>query len=298
MLKLTKIGVVGVPYNVSSAGNETDEGPKALRKAGMVDALRKISVEVEDFGNLEVELPPPDVSNPKLRNPRQVAILCKALAERIQYIVKAGYFPFIIGGDDSILMGTVEGFLRALGDKIGLIYMDAHGDFNVPETSPSGMIGGMDVALTAGRGAKELAEMFHDYPLLPEENIVLYGTRDLDEMEKIALTESKVKVYSKEAIKTLGVEQVVKKILQELQFRCEKIFLHVDLDVLDESVISAQALPVPDGLSSTEFQETLQMLARSNKLCGIAIMMFDPSKDHGGKEARKLVELVTNALQG
>jgi arginase len=297
-MQLSKIGIIGVPYSVSSFGSGADKSPEALRKAGIVNALKKISVRVEDLGDAVTELPLPDISNPKLRNPGQVVVLCRVLAKRIQSAMEDGYFPFVIGGDDSILMGIIEGLRKTLGDRIGLIYMDAHGDFNVPETTPSGIIGGMDVAITAGRGARELTQMFDHSPILPEGNIVLYGVRALDEMEKTVLTESKVKVYSRKALKTLGVEQAVKKILRDLQHVCDRIFLHVDIDVLDASVISAQALTVPDGLSSKEFQKTLQVLVESNKLCGIAVMMFDAPKDHGGKEARKLVNLVTNALRG
>jgi arginase len=164
-MKLSKIGIIGVPYSVSSFGSGTDKSPEALRKAGIVDALKKISVGVEDLGDLETELPLPDISNPRLRNPGQVVVLCRALAKRIQCAVEEGYFPFVIGGDDSVLMGIIEGLRRTLGDRIGLIYMDAHGDFNVPETTPSGIISGMDVAITAGRGARELAEMFDHSPI-------------------------------------------------------------------------------------------------------------------------------------
>ena len=297
-MKVSKVGVIGVPYSVSSFGSGADQSPGALRKAGIVDALTKICVGVEDLGDLKTELPLPDVSNPRLRNPGQVVVLCRALAKRIQCAVEDGFFPFVIGGDDSVLMGMVEGLRRTLGDRIGLIYMDAHGDFNVPETTPSGMIGGMDVAITAGRGARELVEMFDRCPMLPEENIVLYGIRDLDKMEKRALAESEVKVYTRKALRTLGVERAVKKILRDLQHDCDRVFLHVDIDVLDASVISSQALTVPDGLSSEEFQKTLRILVESGKLCGIAVMMFDAAKDRRGEEARKLVKLVANALRG
>jgi len=297
-MKLSKVGVIGVPYSVSSFGSGAGQSPRALRKAGIVDALTTICVGVEDLGDLETELPLPDMGDPRLRNPGQVVVLCRALAKRIQCAVEDGYFPFVIGGDDSVLMGMIEGLRRTLGDRIGLIYMDAHGDFNVPETTPSGMIGGMDVAVTAGRGARELVEMFGHCPILPEENIVLYGVRDLDKVEEMALNESKVKVYTRKALRTLGVEWAVEKVLRDLQHNCDKVFLHVDIDVLDVSVVSAQALSVPDGLSSEEFQKTLQMLLESGRLCGIAVMMFDASKDQQGKEARKLVKLVADGLRG
>ncbi len=295
-MKPLKIGVIGVPYNVSSAGAGTDKGPESLRAARLVGKLRDLGSEVADFGNLEVKLPSGEKSNAKLLNPNQVVTICKSLAARIQDILGSGYFPLILGGDDSILMGTVEGFRRVLGSRIGLIYMDAHGDFNTPETTPSGIIGGMDVAIAVGRGSEELVEMFGHSPLLPEEHVVLYGTRDLDKEEAAALAASEIRVYTRQKIRKHGVDNVIKRILGDLEKRCDYIYLHVDLDVLDEAAMSAQALPVSDGLSESEFEKTLQSLVQSKKLCGIAIMMFDAAKDADGKEARKVVKLVTAAL--
>jgi arginase len=250
---------------------------------------------VVDFGDVNVNLPPQDHGNPKLLNPDQVEVLCRGLAATVKAAVAAGFLPFIVGGDCSMLMGVVEG-LRSLELRIGMVYMDAHGDFNTPETTPSGIIGGMDVAIVAGRGPKRLAAMFGHLPLLPEENIVLYGVRDLDLLEAKALAESKVRVYPREKIKTQGAEKVAEDILHYLESKCDCLYLHVDLDVLDESVFSAQGLPVPDGLSREEFQNTFKALAKRGKLCGVALTAFDAAKDADGSQARRIVELVSEAL--
>ena len=295
--KISKVSVIGVPYNVGWRGPGVNEGSRALRDAGIVDELKKVINEVVDYGDIEVRLPPRDESNPKLLNPKQVEAVCKVLATKVHNTLQRGHFPLIIGGEDSVLMGIIEGFQRALGTRIGLIYMDAHGDFNTPETTPSGLIGGMNVAITAGRGPKELVEMFGHSPLLPEENIVLYGTRELDAMEEMALAESKVRVYTREKIREVGVENAVKKILHDLEPKCNNIYVHVDLDVLDETEMSAQSLPVRDGLSMREFQETLQALVKSGRLCGMAIMVFNAAKDTKGVEARKVVRLIADVLR-
>jgi len=292
---LSRIGVIGIPYNTGSKGLNVEKGAEALRNAGIVDALRRFS-EVVDFGDLSVNLPAPDCSDPKLLNPDQVEILCRALADKIKAILDAGCLPFIVGGDDSALMGVIEGLRKGLGSKLGMVYMDAHGDFNTPETTPSGIIGGMDVAIVAGRGSKKLAVMFGHSPLLPEENIVLYGVRDLDPLEGKALAASKVRVYSREQIKSQGAEKAAEEILRHLQSKCDCLYLHIDLDVLDESVFSAQGLPVPDGLSKEEFQSTIRVLVKSGKLCGLALMVFDAAKDADGSQAKRVVELVTGAL--
>jgi arginase len=291
---LPRIGVIGIPYNTGSKGLSVEKGAEALRNAGIVDALRRFS-EVVDFGDINVNLPPPDHSNSRLLNPDQVEVLCRALATKVKAIIDTGYLPFIIGGDCSMLMGIVEG-LQSLELRIGIVYMDAHGDFNTPETTPSGIIGGMDVAIVAGRGSKKLAAMFGHSPLLPEDNIVLYGVRDLDPLEAKALAESKVRVYPREKIKAQGAEKAAEEILRYLKSKCGCLYLHIDLDVLDTSVFSAQGLPVPDGLSKEEFQSTLKVLVTSGKLCGVALMAFDAAKDADGSQARRIVELVAGTL--
>jgi len=294
--RISKVGIIGVPYNVGWRGPGIEEGARALRNAGLVEELRKVVGELVDHGDVEVRLPPRDESNPKLLNARQVEAVCRSLAAKVHSTVDREYFPLIIGGEDSVIMGIIEGFQRTLGPRIGLVYMDAHGDFNTSETTPSGLIGGMNVAITAGRGPRELVEMFGHSPLLPEENIVLYGTRELDAMEEKALTKSKVKVYMREKIREVGVERAVKKILHDLESRCDKVYVHVDLDVLDETAMSAQSYPVGDGLSMGEFQETLQGLVRSGRLCGMSIMVFNAAKDPEGVEARKVVRLIADLL--
>ena len=294
---MSKVGLIGVPYNVGWRGPGIDEGARAFRDAGLVVELKKVVSEVMDCGDVEVRLSPRDDSNPRLLNPKQVEAVCKSLATKVHSTKDRGCFPLIMGGEDSVLMGIIEGFQRALGPRIGLIYMDAHGDFNTPETTPSGLIGGMNVAITAGRGQKELVEMFGHSPLLPEENIVLYGTRELDTAEETALAESKVRVYTREKIREVGVENAVKKILRDLEPRCNNVYVHADLDVLDETEMSAQALPVRDGLSMREFRKTLQALVKSGKLCGMAIMVFNAAKDPKGVEARKVVRLIADVLR-
>jgi arginase len=158
-----RIGLIGIPYNVGSRGKCLQKGAEALRKAGIVEALRRVR-KITDFGNICVSLPPPDYRNPSLLNPNQVETLCRAVAERIKIVLEADCLPFIIGGDCSVLMGIVQG-LKGLAPRLGIVYMDAHGDFNTPETTPSGTIGGMDVAIVAARGPKVLTEMFGHAPL-------------------------------------------------------------------------------------------------------------------------------------
>ncbi len=293
---ISKIGILGVPYNVGWRNEGIDKGPEALRDAGLAERLRKVARVVEDLGDIRADLPPYDDSNPKLLNPQQVIALCKVLASTVERICQDSYFPLILGGEDSVLMGIVEGLKRGLRKRIGLIYLDAHGDFNTPETTPSGLIGGMDVAIVAGRGSEILTKMFGYTPQLPEGNIVLYGVRDLDPPEKIALEGSQVHVYPRAKIRELGAEAVMNNALERLEAACDQVYIHVDLDVLDESAMKAQILPVPDGLSLSEFTRAIRTVIATGKLTGLAIMVFNPLKDREGLEANKTTRLIAEAL--
>jgi len=293
---ISKVGVLGVPYNVGWKGEGIDKGPQALRNAGLTERLRRVAYVVEDLGDLEADLPPYNDSNPKLLNPQQVVALCRALASKVEKICRDGYFPLILGGEDSVLMGIIQGLKRGIEKRIGLIYFDAHGDFNTPETTPSGLIGGMNVAVAAGRGPEVLTKIFGYTPQLPEENIVLYGVRDLDPPERIALGGSRVHVYSRAKIRELGAETAIKDALERLEPVCDQVYIHVDLDVLDESAMKAQILPVPDGLSLPEFTSAIRMVRATGKLRGLAVMVFNPLKDPEGLEARKVSKLIAQAL--
>jgi arginase len=289
-----KIGVIGVPYNTGSKGINIEKGAAVLRKAGIIDALHGIG-DVVDFGDLMVDLPVADLRNPRLLKPNQVEALCRALAAKVGHVARAGCFLLVVGGDCSALMGVIEG-IGSVERRVGLVYMDAHGDFNTPETTPSGIIGGMDLAIVAGRGPGRLAAMFGHSPLLAEANIVLYGARDLDVLEAKALAASDVKVFTRAAIRRRGGEESAQDAVGYLVPKCDCVYLHVDLDVLDGSAFSAAGLPVPDGLSKQEFVGIVKTLVRSGKLCGLGLMSFDPAKDPEGTQAKKLVRLVAEAL--
>jgi len=293
---ISKIGILGVPYNVGWRGKGIDKGPQALRNAGLPERLGKAARLVKDLGDIQADLPPYDDSNPKLLNPQQVIALCRVLASRVERMCRDRYFPLIMGGEDSVLMGIIEGLKRGLNKRTGLIYFDAHGDFNTPETTPSGLIGGMNVAVVAGRGPEILTKMFGYAPQLPEENIVLFGVRDLDPPEKIALEDSRVHVYSRARIRELGAEAAMKDAFERLEAACDQFYIHVDLDVLDENAMKAQILPVPDGLSLSEFSSAIRMVRATGKLQGFAIMVFNPLKDPEGLEAHKVTELIVESM--
>ncbi len=324
---IKKIGLIGVPYNVGWTGPGVAEAIGAFRKQGLCEALADLDAEFTDLGDIRVDLPPKDDSNAELLNPEQVKAICFALADKVSEALAGGYFPLIVGGEDGVIMGIIEGFCRKLNETFSLVYFDAHGDYNTPETSPSGLIGGMNIAITAGMGVPELVNMFDHAPLLLPENIVLYGTRDLDPGERKLVERSRVALYDADSVREVTPAGAVKDIVADLTGRTrtalydadsvryltparaaedivadltkrtEKIYVHIDLDVMDESVLAAHCLPVPNGLSREEFVTSVRGLLLSGRLCGMGVMVFNAEKDPDGTDAKTVVDIIAEIFR-
>jgi len=294
---IKKIGLIGVPYNVGWTGPGVAEAIGAFRKQGLCEALADLDAEFTDLGDIQVDLPPKDDSNTELLNPEQVKAICFALADKVSEALVGGYFPLIVGGEDGVIMGIIEGFCRKLNETFSLVYFDAHGDYNTPETSPSGLIGGMNIAITAGMGVPELVNMFDHAPLIEPENIVLYGTRDLDPGERKLLERSRTALYDADSVRYLTPARAADDIVVDLTKRTEKIYVHIDLDVMDESVLAAHCLPVPNGLSREEFVTSVRGLLLSGRLCGLGVMVFNAQKDPDGTDAKTVVDIIAEIFR-
>jgi len=289
--------VIGIPYTVGWKGEGIDEGPSALRRAGLLEQLGEAADRVIDLGDVNVSLPPRDETNPRLLNPHQVVAVSKAIAPAVRDACRQGHFPLILGSEDSIIMGIVEGFQQGLSEQVGLIYLDAHGDFNTPETTPSGLIGGMDVAILAGRGPDQLTSIFGRKPQLREEQIAIFGARDLDPAEREMLKRSKVHLYTMERVRELGAPRAMNKVTQELLHSCGRIYVHIDVDVLEPNEMKAVHMSVPEGLRLAECASALRVVRATGKLCGLAVMVFNARKDPNGTEAKKLNRLIIDSLR-
>jgi len=295
--KLNAIGVIGIPYNVGWKGEGIDEGPSALRRAGLIEQLGQVAEAVVDLGDVKADLPPRDDSNPKLLNPYQVVAVCRAAAARVRSACEQGYFPLMLGAEDSVIMGIVEGLTQQLSEPLGLIYLDAHGDFNTPDTTPSGLIGGMDVAMLVGRGPDVLTKIFGHKPQLREEQIAIFGARDFDPPEREMLEGSKLHLYTMDRVRELGAERAMREVTEILLRFCERIYVHVDVDVLEPSEMKAIHMTAPDGLTLAECASALRAVRGSGKLCGLAVMVFNARKDPDGTEAQKLNQLIVDGLR-
>src|SRR5438132_12549005 len=183
-----KIRVIGIPLDLGQSRRGVDMGPSAVRVAGLEARLEALGHVVEDAGNISVAIAEQKKEgDPHAKYLKEITATCTKQAELVVKTLESGIVPVVLGGDHSVGAGTVAGvseFYRRQGQKIGLIWIDAHTDINTPESSPSGNVHGMPLAATMGLGPAELANIFNFSPKVAPENCVLVGVRDVDAAEK------------------------------------------------------------------------------------------------------------------
>lgn len=287
------VEIIGVPMDLGANRRGTDMGPSAIRYAGLKQALLKMGIAVIDNGNINVPVAESiKIDKPSLLFLDEIVQVCKKLGDIIHNVFCRGNFPLILGGDHSIAIGTLSGVTRSIPD-IGLIWFDAHGDFNTLETSKTGNIHGMSLAAATGRG-----NSFGGLnPSVNEEKTVLIGVRDLDYQEKEMLKESKVNVYTINKIDELGMARVIEEALLIAGRDGKGIHVSFDMDVVDPTVASGVGTPVPGGLSYREAHLALEKIAAAKVLKSLEICEVNPIEDSGGNRTAGLaVELIASAL--
>src|ERR1700736_1733266 len=183
-----KVRIIGVPMDLGQSRRGVDMGPSALRSAGLQAALKKLGLTVEDIGNLEVKQPEEmPIGEKRAKYLQEIAETCADIAKTVDKSLTENFLPLVLGGDHSIAAGVAAGvasFYRQQKKDLGYIWLDAHGDMNTPESSPSGNVHGMPLAAIMGYGAPELVDLLGFKPKAEPRNIVLVGVRDLDAQEK------------------------------------------------------------------------------------------------------------------
>ncbi len=291
---MTTIQIIGVPMDLGQARRGVDMGPYALRYAGLGDALSSLGYHVVDGGNIPVPVPEEEEArNPKARHLRSVAATCEEIYRRARACREENAFVLFLGGDHSISIGTVAAV--AEGRDIGLIWIDAHGDFNTPETTPSGNIHGMPVAVITGRGAPELVNVGYPGPKVDPAHIVLIGTRDLDPEEREALRHSGITVFTMRDIDEFGMATVARRVITQLH-GLDYVHVSLDMDSLDPDVAPGVGTPVPGGLTYREAHLLMEILAEWGKIGSLDIVEVNPILDRRNQTAQMAVELTASLL--
>ncbi|HEY9016079.1 MAG TPA: arginase, partial [Gemmatimonadales bacterium] len=214
------VHIIGVPMDLGSGRRGVDMGPSAIRIAGLAPRLAELGHKVVDEGDIVIKnMEELKVGDERARYLQEIARASAVISRKVERIKGLGHFPLVLGGDHSIAIGTVSGvagFARAQGKKVGVLWIDAHGDINTPETSPSGNIHGMPLAVLIGHGAPELTAIGGSGPKVDPRNVALVGIRSLDAGEKKRLKETGIRVHTMADIDKHGVDQVIKKAISQV----------------------------------------------------------------------------------
>src|SRR5436190_11022627 len=210
---MRKVSIVGVPMDLGADRRGVDMGPSALRYADLNERLQDLGYDVEDLGDLDVIIPETrHFGDPRAKYLKEIADACTHLANLVVEIRQEGRMPLVLGGDHSIAVGTVSGVaesFRREGKKIGLLWFDAHADFNTPDISPSGNVHGMPMASIMGYGPKELTHIFEFAPKIQPQHAVMIGIRDVDREERELVKKSGVRVFTMTEIDRRGIGTVL-----------------------------------------------------------------------------------------
>jgi arginase len=271
-----------------------DMGPSAIRYARLQAVLEELGYPVTDLGNARTPIPEVVEKDEEIRRLAAVRDVCEEVAERAEAMISQGLFPIFLGGDHSISIGTVSGVARSFG-RTGIIWLDAHADFNTPETSPSGNIHGMPLSVLTGRGHPELVGIGGEGASVRTEDIVILGLRSVDVKERSLLLETGVHVYTIKEIDAYGVASIVRRALRDLS-HLHRIHLSVDLDVVDPVVAPGVGTPVRGGLTYREAHLVMELINEADIVTSLDVVEINPILDDKNGTAELAVELAASLM--
>jgi arginase len=294
------VHVLGVPMDLGSGRRGVDMGPSAIRIAGLDARLRELGHTVVDDGDITIRnMEELKVGDVRARYLAEIARAAGGACRQVERIMSRGHFPLVLGGDHSIAVGTVSGiaaYCRREGKKLGLLWVDAHGDINTPDSSPSGNIHGMPVAALLGFGPDKLTGIGGKFRKLDPANVALVGIRSLDEGEKHRLKEVGVQVHTMADIDRHGIHRIMKKALARVTEGVDCVHVSFDLDAVDPTVAPGVGTPVKGGLDYREAHLIMELLNDSGVMTSLEMVEVNPILDQGNASAAFAVELVQSAF--
>ncbi len=293
-----ELRAIGVPMDLGADRRGVDMGPSAIRYAGLSDSVRSLEYDYRDVGDFPVPHPedrdpnaepPPSGSAKYLRETRQV---CQRVETCVAESLEDGAFPLVLGGDHSIAIGSVNGASR--DRDIGVVWIDAHGDFNTPTTTPSGNVHGMSVAALLGLGAFD--RMPWATADIDAENVAMVGLRDIDPEERAAINDSDVTAYTMSDIDTLGIGAVIEESIETALDGTDGLHVSLDMDVLDPTEGPGVGTPVHGGFTYREAHTAMERIAESERCLSMEVVEVNPILDSHNRTAELAVELISSAL--
>lgn len=287
----TTIQIIGVPIDLGQSQRGVDMGPTAMRYAGLASRLAALGYRISDAGNVEVPIRDTLAGEQPQHYLPSIRRVCQATYELVRTTVEQGRIPLLLGGDHTLAIGSIGG--NSHDAPIGVIWIDAHGDFNTPGTTHTGNIHGMTLALLLGDGYPELVDVGRPGSVLRPEDVVMVGVRDLDHEERLRLRESGITVYTMRDIDERGIGAVIREALERLEHR-RRLHVSLDMDAIDPQDGPGVGTASPGGLTCREAQLLMEIIADSGRCCGLDIVEINPILDRHNRTARLAVELAAS----
>jgi arginase len=289
------VAVIGAALDLGAGRRGVDMGPSAIRYAGLAQRLAQLGRESVDWGNVETAVPESvGVGDERVRFLSEIKAACELVARLVSRALDEGYLPLVLGGDHSVALGTLGGLAHARG-RGGVLWIDAHGDLNRPETSPSGNVHGMPLAAALGLAGPAFESPAWPTPSVDVDRVAIVGARELDDGERRLLGELGVRVFTMSELDRVGIEPVMREALERIS---GPGFVHVslDMDALDPEIAPGVGTPVRGGLSYREAHLALELVAESGVAGSLEVVEVNPILDRVNETAALAVELVASAL--
>ena len=290
-----KIALIGAPSSAAAFLAGSEKAPAALRAAGLVERLQSAGYEVIDHGDCAPRLFADDDEHKRARNLPAIVAGLNDLKVRAEIAVKSGALVLVLGGDCAQVIGLLTG-VRRYYKHVNLLWFDRDADLNTPASTPSGRIDGMVVAHVIGRGAPELVRFFGESPLVREPDVTLFGVERLDPPEQEFLSKSPMRHIDAADIQAKGGSSAARDGLTYVHADAHEFVLHLDTDVIAVDEFPAVNVPGSGGLPLGDVRAALAEFAKHKNLLGLVVAQYNPDKDPDGSGAKKLVDLVVEAL--
>lgn len=290
------INLIGVPlyYGCDRAGVEN--GPDALRENGIKELLKNHNNKVYDLGNIYVDSTKdkqPFAAGVNAKYINEILEVTENLAHAVYGVLCSGGFPITLGGDHALATGSVAGVSKYFNGDIAVIWIDAHGDINTFETSPSGNVHGMPLAASMGFGDKSLTDLYFNGIKVKKENVFIIGARDLDEGELQLIKDKELTVWTMDKVREIGVEQVCEELLEALKVRgIKNIHLSFDIDSVDPEIMKGTGTPVPGGFNIKDAEKLLTTIFNTRLVKAMDFVEFNPLLDESDMTAKNCLTLI------